>query len=114
MVLSSGLARSKGQSVGQGEVPPAVWQAWIEEGILEDAGPKPKRQIEDVDLTPRKSLSTPTEGDLELREIDKNFELHQLSDDELKAMGKRMRITSYHLMKRDKLIQRITEQTGKG
>jgi hypothetical protein len=107
MVLSVGLTKSRGASVGQGEVPPAVWQAWIDEGIIENVPPTPPAPLEPKKETkdapkPHSGASLSKDGDPQLQD---------LSDDELRAMGKRLKIKSSWVMKRETLIKAIEAQT---
>jgi hypothetical protein len=110
MVLSSGLQKRAGAPVGKGEVPERVWNAWIAEGIVVESVPslvaeEPEKELEEAPLPHGgASLETPVD-----KGVDK--QLRELSDEELRQMGRKLKITSWHLMKREKLIQRIEEQS---
>ena len=108
MVLSTGFTGRAGTSVGRGEVPASLWRAWVLEGVVTDddvpapppAPPEPEKEIEGVALP---HSATP------LAKVDKQLDL--MSDDELRKLARSLKITSWHLMKHDKLIQRIEEQS---
>ena len=104
LVLSSGLARRKGASIGQGEVPDIVWQNWIAEGIIVvDSPPVTPAPLE---IEPEVSPS-PHDGDTPQT---KDGQLRSLSDDQLRLMAKQLKIQSWHRMGREKLIKRIEEK----
>ena len=108
LVLSTGLSKRAGASVGQGEVPTSVWEAWIAEGIVDlnesapPAPPKPEVKVDEAPLPHGGASLNPVvekpEGDSQLREL-------PLED--LKAMGKKFKVPSWHLMKRDTLIEKL-------
>lgn len=106
-VLSTpGFARNAGRAIGQGEVSPAIWNMWIAEGIVVyDSGTPPtlpeQTIIED---------SLPQESSLPKEEI-LDEQLQKLSFTELKAMGKKMKLKSWHLMKRETLLREIQNQS---
>jgi len=107
MVLSTGFTGRAGTSVGRGEVPASLWRAWVLDGIVADdvplpppATPEPEKEIEGAAL-PHSAAP--------LAKVDKQLDL--MSDDELRKLARSLKITSWHLMKRDKLIQRIEEQS---
>jgi len=103
MDLSTGLSKRAGATVGHGEVSPKVWNAWIAEGIVvlesnPPAPPEPKENVDEAPLPHGGASLNPVVGDPQLRE---------LSDDELRAMGKRLKVSHWHLMKRDRLIEEL-------
>ena len=108
MVLSTGFTGRAGTSVGRGEVPASLWRAWVLEGVVTDddvpapppAPPEPEKEIEGVAL-PHSAAP--------LAKVDKQLDL--MSDDELRKLARSLKITSWHLMRRDTLIQKIEEQS---
>jgi hypothetical protein len=50
--LSGGLSRREGQSVGSGEVPKSVFDAWIRDGILVESMPSHAQPKEVVQTEP--------------------------------------------------------------
>ena len=101
MVLSNGLQRRVGASVGKGEVPQQVWDNWIAEGIVIEAVPAPVQQEPEKELeeTPLPHGGVSLENKVE-EGVDK--QLRELSDEELRQMGRKLKITSWHLMKRER------------
>lgn len=55
VLLSTGFHRRKGQRVNQGEVPEAVWKAWVDEGVI---GPPPPTDKIDKQVERRVARST--------------------------------------------------------
>ena len=107
MDLSTGFSKNAGATVGRGQVSPELWNAWIADGIVVDdnappAPPEPKENVDEAPLPHGGASLDPVaekpEGDPQLRE---------LPMDDLRAMGKKFKIKSWHLMKRERLIQEL-------
>ena len=78
-VLSLGLNRRAGQSVGVSEVPHDVWQRWLSEGIVEDVREESK------------ATATVAEGSV-TEEADPSV-------DQLRERMKELGVRGYHLYK---------------
>ena len=106
-VLSTGFSRNAGRAIGQGEVSPAIWRMWVAEGIVVYSGTPPP--LPELD-TKNDEVTAPPVTSLPKDEIE-DEQLQKLSFTELKAMGKKMKLTSWHLMHRDTLLRKIQEQS---
>lgn len=109
LVLSNGFSKRAGASVGQGEVPPQVWNTWIAEGIIVDAQAIPLPTQEPEQKTEESPL--PHVGDSLSTEPVADPQLRDLPEEELRQMGKKLKLKQWHLMKLPTLIKRIEEQS---
>jgi len=110
LVLATGFSRGAHQPIGAGEIQDdKLWKAWIDSGIVENVPDKPaepqvSKKEEGVPLpkpgTPLLIADDEPSGDPQLRD---------LPEEELRAMGKRLKLTSLHLMKKETLIRKLEE-----
>lgn len=108
-VQSTGLVRRAGKSVGTSEVPPSIWDKWVEEGILVDGSEKdlilaPKPEVE----SPPPALETEL-GRMKPSEISEESELPLAfySQDRLRLMAKDQGVAGYWRMKKPRLIHEL-------
>lgn len=105
-MLSTGLVRKAYSSVGRGEVPPALWDQWIEEGILIDF------DADTVRRPPTAQVARPTAIEEDLSSEGVKIErdtvpLDKLSKDTLREMAKEVGIPHYHLKKKETLVEEL-------
>lgn len=105
MMLNTGFSRPAGRQIGKAEVRnDALWDMWVAEGIVievDKAPPAPQEpEKEEAPLPHAEPLMNKEEGDKQLRD---------LSDEELRGMARKHKIRSWHLMKRETLIESIEE-----
>lgn len=107
MDLSTGFSRRAGATVGHGEVSPEVWNAWIAEGIViyDNAPPTPPEPKENVNEAPLPHGGASLNPVVEKPEGDP--QLRELPTEDLRQMGKKHKIRSWQLMKRETLIEKI-------
>ena len=107
VLATPGFARNAGRDIGQGEVSPAIWNMWVAEGIV--IYPKAPPTLPELDAK-IEEVTVPPVISLPKDEIE-DEQLQKLSFTELKAMGKKMKLKSWHLMKRDTLLREIQKQS---
>lgn len=105
-VLSTGLVRKAGKSVGKSEVPPGLWQAWIDEGIVVDF---------DEDLlikSPKPVVKSPkpaVEKDLEKGEVVEELPYSNLSLKRLRTLAEERGIDRYWMKKKATLVDELNK-----
>ncbi|NIQ08549.1 MAG: hypothetical protein GWO23_02210 [Gammaproteobacteria bacterium] len=103
LVQTTGFSRSAGRQIAPGEIQnDALWQAWLDEGIVIEQEPdsQPQKPEKEEAPLPQKTGASSSEV--------KDYELREMGMDELKAHAKRLGIRGTHLYKsRDTLIKKI-------
>lgn len=102
-VLSTGIVKRKGSSVGIGEVPATVWQSWLDEGILTD---DEDALIPPPDTSVRRQTALEEEGVIITRD-EVMVTLDSLSKERLRQMAKDVGIPHWHLKSKESLVTEL-------
>ena len=115
--MSTGFNRSKGMPIGENEIRnQTLWDSWVAEGIVipKQNAPAPQPEPEKV-VAPLPQDTGATLSGKKINEVsfakDGDPQLQDMSEDEIRQMGKRMKSGAWHLMGIEKLKRRIEEQS---